>query len=250
MQCERREFIGVSSQAAVLFGFLTNLLAKNALASVPGFSWEKWVDAVFLAGEKLIAGSIDPVEWQREMNKVYAMAPLGDLARYINADNLLKNTEVGEHGEKFVFASLREGSPMVETRRAVVTKVAVVQNGKSIPPHGHENMVSAFLALRGKFHVRQFDKTHSYSNAMVIRQAGDDIQTEGMWSSISDGMTNCHTLKAVDGDALLFSTKIVEVKKDVQVRGRVYFDLDKARHIRQGYYHVPTISAEEAFSKS
>ena len=250
MQTKRREFIGVSAQAAVLFGFLTNLLSKDALASAPGFSWEKWVDAVYLTGEKLISGSIDPVQWQTEMNKVYATAPLTELAQYIKADRLLKNTEIGEHGERFIFASIREGSPVVETRRAVITKAAIVQNGKSIPPHGHENMVSAFLALRGKFHVRQFDKTHSYTNALVIRQAGDEIQTEGQWSSVSDGLANCHTLKAVDGDALLFSTKIVEVKKDIQVRGRIYFDLDKARHIRNGYYHVPLISSEEAFSKS
>ncbi len=45
-----------------------------------------------------------------------------------------------------------------EPRQMLITKIAGVRQGYSVPPHGHSNMVSAFLCLSGEFDVRLYDR--------------------------------------------------------------------------------------------
>lgn len=250
MSITRRDFVCKSSRTAITVAFLSHLLQKNALAKVPKFSWEKWISALQDASSGLISAKLSPGEWQVMMGRIYASAPLDQLARYINVPALLRNTEVGESGEKFVFTPLTDQGITEEARRVLITKAAVVSRGRSIPPHGHENMVSAFLTLHGRFLVRQYDKLETTKTSMVIKPLPEQIQLPGQWSSISDEHRNCHTLKALGEDALLFSTKITQVKPDIRVRGRVYFDLSEARPMATRYLQVPIVSREDAFSKN
>ena len=131
-------------------------------------------------------------------------------------------------------------------RERVVTKLAGVRRGKNVPPHGHENMTSAFLVLHGEFDLRQYDKLKTNAGSLVIRQSRDERQGPGAWSSTSETLRNLHWLHAQSGDAFFFSTKLVHIVAAAPMKGRVNVDLRDAVDLGAGVLEAPIISGRRA----
>jgi hypothetical protein len=155
-----------------------------------------------------------------------------------------------ERGEAFQTIALDGQSPeqagAVEPPRVVITKIAYVQKGRSIPPHGHSNMVSAFLHLSGEFRVRQFDKLADEADALVVRPSTDFVGGAGLWSSISDTRNNVHWLTAKSDDCFLFTTKLIRLEEEKPCRGRINIDVRSAASVGGEAVRASKISAQRA----
>jgi hypothetical protein len=166
---------------------------------------------------------------------------------------------VGPHGHRDrcgqgeVFDDLFAGEPGQnftpsgrEPSRTLLAKIAHIKRGRSIPPHGHSSMVSAFLVMSGEFHVRQFDKVEDRSQSMIVRPVTDERQRPGHWSSISDYRNNVHWLTAKTEDCFLFTVKLIRVDPDRPLHGRINIDIRAARDLGAGALDAPKISFQMA----
>ena len=154
-------------------------------------------------------------------------------------------------GEVFTDVWFDGGPPRPggDPRLTAITKMATIRKGASIPPHGHGNMVSAFLQLSGEFHVRQYDKLATDAESMTIRRTVDATTGAGGWSGISDVKNNLHWLTAKSDDCLLFTVKLIALDPDVPLRGRINVDARRSVPVTghgPGAVRVPRISHREA----
>jgi len=178
------------------------------------------------------------------------------LYREVNIDTLLKQIDFNkvinspefdfnDKGEKFVEVPFL-AHPGIPENMNVITKIAKVIKGKSIPPHGHINMTSAFLTLSGEFHVRQFDRLYYDDNFFYIRLISDHYSRRGHWNSQSDYKTNVHWLTAMTDDTYLFSVKLIKIDPNKHYSSRHCID-PNGKQIGGDIIKAERISPERAF---
>lgn len=217
-----------------------------------------WIGSVDRLSKNLGTGRISPLQWQEAMGKLFGEAPLERLLHEINLPRLagqMATMDLGVKGEIFCDIPIghlpsqdqRQG---YEPSNVLITKLAHVRQGRSIPPHGHSSMVSAFLCVSGEFHVRLFDRLEDRGEEMVIRQTLDEPHARtGSWSSVSDYRNNIHWLTARSDDCYLLCTKLIRLEADKPFRSRIYLDVRAAEAIGPATFRTPKIALEEATKK-
>lgn len=254
MSMSRREAIKLAGEGMLSF-CLASFLLRTATANDRGMEeLSDWLTRFHGLGERLGAATITQGAWQTEMDDVYARAPLEALRKLVDFDRLssqLKGADDRGRGEIFhtMFVGRHPVEKVVgqEPARVLITKVAHVRKGRSIPPHGHSNMTSAFLHLSGEFRVRQFDKlANEDGKSLVVRPSGDFIGGAGRWSSISDVRNNVHWLTAASEDCFLFTTKMIRLEEGKPFHGRINIDVIRAKQAGNGVLLAPVIDAAQA----
>ena len=123
---------------------------------------------------------------------------------------------------------LGEGPPQAAIRHRIFT----FRRGQAIVPHGHDNLVSVFVALEGEVRARHFDRLGDRAREVVIRPTIDRPLRPGQHTSISDFHDNVHWLSAEAGDALVYSLSVdagASARRPGRRARRVYLDPDGER---------------------
>ena len=256
---DRREFLQVSG--GLLTFALASFLYQRGWADDRGMEeLDAWLAEYHRLGKALGAAEISQEAWQDGIDRLFRSRQPAHLLKRINfpaiSRQLMRDVPQKE-GELFQTIALDGQSPeqldgpspeqgAVEPARAVITRIAYVQKGRSIPPHGHSNMVSAFLHLSGEFRVRQFNKLADEADALVVRPSTDFVGGAGLWSSISDTRNNVHWLTAKSDDCFLFTTKLIRLEEGKPFRGRVNIDVRAATSVGGGAVRASKISHDVA----
>ena len=246
--CTRRRWLSQGVSACLTLGLSQTLWVNGLLAEPRTAAFEHWLAQLLRTGETLKKGEITTEQWQAKMDFLYGSVTIDELRAHIDFDRLAANFDFA-HGEKMIELDPLSGIPLVDPpsgRDRVMTKLAGVRRGKNVPPHGHENMTSAFLVLNGEFHLRQYDKLKTNESTLVFRKSRDERQTAGAWSSTSDTLRNMHWLHADSADAFFFSTKLIYVNADAPMKGRVNVDLRHPVDLGGGILEAPVISGRRA----
>ena len=251
-----RRAAGRLGAEAVLGAALAGLLHGRGLADDRGAEeLDGWFAEYLDLGRGLAEGRLGQLDWLAGTGRLYRGLDLAALRRRVDFDRLSEelDAQAARTGKGEIFHAIyHDGGPPrpgAEPRRAVITKVARVAKGRSVPPHGHGNMVSAFLHLSGEFHVRQFDKLHAGPDRMVVRPTADVRGGAGLWSGITDVKNNLHWLTAVSDDAFLFTTKVIALDAAKPLHGRINVDVragERAPAHGPGAVSVPRITHRRA----
>ena len=246
----RRQFMTDAFGAFGAFALSQLILEKNLLASKASMKVDDWFSELHRIGEGLEKQSNKALLWQADMSKHYAKAPIAEIIKSIDLDKIRRKMDYSKKGECFIRIPMGFNSEdLSHEKRQVVVKVAGVKKGGAVPPHGHENMVSAFMVLDGKLRVRQFDKLYEKKGEIAVKKSFDQVQTPGEWTSVSDKKDNCHWLESVGDEAMFFSTKVVELKHGARVRGRIYFDHDRAKKVGDGILLAEKLAYSHAIER-
>lgn len=237
----RRELLRSTARSLLAVALWQTAFARGLLAEEPAIGPGDWARRLDAWGDRLRRGAISPARWQEGMDRLYAEADLEAIRAAVGFERLAASMESEEgRGEVFVTAPLRGAGSL-----AVTTKLARVERGRAIHPHGHENMVSAFLTLTGELRVRQYDKVYDDADFMWLRPTRDERQRPGDASSISDQRENVHWLEALADDTYLFSTKLVRLDPARPLRARVPVDV-RAGESSGGVIRAPKIGFARA----
>jgi hypothetical protein len=233
----RRQLLSQGARACLTFGLSQTLWTRELFANPKSADFERWLADLLATGERLKKGEITTEQWQSAMDVLYGSVSLNDLRAHIDFGKMSEDFDFSVAGEKLVDLDPLSGEPFSDPqpgRDRVMTKLGGVRRGKNVPPHGHENMTSAFLVLHGEFHLRQYDKLRTNVESLVFRKSRDEAQKPGDWSSVSDTVRNMHWLHANSGDAFFFSTKLIYIVPDAPMKGRIYVDLRQPRDLGGG----------------
>ena len=185
-----------------------------------------WIHQLDSLGRDLLNGQITALVWQNGMDDLYRNIDPDMLLRSICFEQTTNNSAFDSIDQSKNFTPVHflphTGAP---EHMVVTTKVAKITKGRSILPHGHLNMVSAFLTLSGEFHVRQYDRLHYDEKFFHIRQTSDHVSQPGQWNSHFDDKNNIHWLTAMTDDTYLFGTKLTHIDPNRYFASNLYVDV-------------------------
>lgn len=187
----------------------------------------EWAHQLDSIGRALLNGQINALAWQNGMEDLYCSIDLATLLRSIDFKHMINNSDFNFIDQGRTFTPVKflpeTGAPenmVVETRATKVPK------GVSIFPHGHLNMVSAFVTLSGEFHFRQYDRLHLDENFFHIRLSSDHYSQPGQWNTQSEDKNNVHWFTAMTDDTYLFSTKLQGVDPSQYCTSNMFVDIN------------------------
>ncbi|RJS15376.1 hypothetical protein DRW03_33610 [Corallococcus sp. H22C18031201] len=220
------------------------LLAQEALAAPVRTEVQAWAARTSQLCADVKGRKLEPREWQRQVEELFARVPLTDLLRAIDFNQLRPGISLPEDRADAVRAPFPhvEGMP-----RQFGTKIFGMQQGRAIVPHGHQNMASMHVVLAGEFHLRHFERVDEQPGHLLLRPSIDRTSRAGDLSSISDQRDNVHWLVATKGPAYTFDLIVVGLEPDRGFDWRMeHVDIDGAERRKDGTLRARRIDFDEA----
>lgn len=220
----RREFAAASTEALLTFSLLETLFARDAWSAEVSPIAAKWLTGVNELAADVKEQRVSQVEWQKKTEELFSQIGLNDLLELVRFDDLTRDLKFVDNGAR----SLRPRLPEVEglPRQLVFGKqIFALKKGRSVVPHGHNNMATAFLVLKGELHGRHYDRIEDEPEHLLIRPTIDRQFKPGETSSVSDYRDNIHWFKSTSDTAFIFNIHVLGCRPGSALpTGRVYVD--------------------------
>lgn len=240
----RRTFNGRALGSLLTLSLLETLFETDAFAAEVKPITAKWLGDLHQAGLDLKGEKLTQVAWQQKVEQLYQQVDLAELLKFIDFEKLTTNLEFRDRGER----SLRPKFPEVEglpTSLVFGHQVFALQKGRSVVPHGHDNMATAFLILQGNFHGRHYDRLEDEADHMIVKPTIDRAFKVGECSTVSDHKDNVHWFKATSDLGFIFNIHVLNVVAGKKT-GRVYMD-PNGEAISDGRIRARKIKSAEAY---
>lgn len=220
----RRAFAEKAIQSLVTFSLADLLFGKDVFASSIRPLAGKWLAELDQLGREVKGQKLKQVEWQAKVEELFSKVDVPDFLRLIDFETLARRADYGGKGAK----SLAVNFPVIEgvpTKFVFGRQIFALKKGRSVVPHGHNNMATAFLVLKGKLRGRHYDRLKDEAKHMIITPTMDKEFEVGGASSISDDKDNVHWFEALTDGSFIFNIHVLGVRPGVKdSTGRVYVD--------------------------
>jgi hypothetical protein len=105
-----------------------------------------------------------------------------------------------------------------------------MKKGRSVVPHGHDNLCTGFIILRGAFTGKHYDRVEDHDDHYLIKPTIDGLFHPGECSTISDHKDNVHWFKADSDTGFIFNIHVMGYNPDnPKHAARVYVDPEGER---------------------
>lgn len=220
---DRRGFGKQTLGSLLTFSLLESIVASEALAEPVRPIAARWLADLDELGTALKGEKLQQVAWQKQVEQLFSEIDLAEFLSYVDFDQLIKTVKFKERGER----SFRATFPKVEglpTELVFGHQMFALREGQSVVPHGHNNMATAFLVLRGQFEGRHYDRLEDHRDFFIIKPTIDRSFAVGDCSTVSDHKDNIHWFKATSETAYIFNIHVLNVDPEIKRSGRVYLD--------------------------
>jgi hypothetical protein len=223
MSLSRRQFGQQTLGSLLTYSLLETLFATGAFGAETKALAAKWLKDLNDLGQGVKGKKFSQVLWQQKVDELLGQVDLADTLKFLDFEKLAANLKFRDQGE----LSLKPKLPAVEglpTNLVFGHQVFALTKDRSVVPHGHINMATAFLILKGTFRGRHYDRLEDDGQFMIIRPTLDRAFTVGEHSTVSDYKDNVHWFTATSDQAFIFNIHIMNVDPDIKNTGRVYID--------------------------
>jgi len=220
----RRTFNQKLLGSLVTYGLVQTLAGQDLLADEVKPIVHKWLSELHDLSRDLKDRKLKDVEFQAKLEELYRRVDLTELVKFIDLDRVAANVKYPALGAANLGVDLSkvEGLP----GRVVFGKqIFACRKDRSVVPHGHDNMCTGFIVLRGQFLGKHYDRVEDNADHYLIKPTIDRVFKPGECSTISDHKDNVHWFKAESETGFIFNIHILgynpESKKQAS---RVYVD--------------------------
>lgn len=241
----RRQFGRASLGSLLTFALLETIHERDAFSKESAPIAAKWFADVNALGLDLKGAKITQQIWQAKTEELFAQVSLPDLLKLVDFEKLTKNVTPPDDGARslrFQFQQV-EGMP---TNLAYGKQIFALKKGRSVVPHGHNNMATAFIILQGNFAGKHYDRVEDQQDHIMIRPTIDRTFKPGEYSTVTDFKDNVHWFKAIDEPAFIFNIHALNVLPSSDKKtGRVYVD-PAGEKVSGGLVRAPRINHQQA----
>jgi hypothetical protein len=245
MSLNRRQFAQQSLGGLLTYSLLQTLFVHDAFGEEMKLLAAKWLKDLNDLSQDVKGAKLKQTDWQAKVTELYDKVDLTDTLKFIDFEKLTADIKLRDQGE----LSLRAKLPKVEglpTDLVFGHQVFALGKDRSVVPHGHNNMATAFLILQGNFRGRHFDRLEDDGQHMIIRPTIDRAFAPGEYSTVSDYKDNVHWFTATSERAFIFNIHVMNVDPAKKENGRVYID-PNGEKLSEGRIRARRISAGEVF---
>jgi hypothetical protein len=211
------------------YGLVETLTAGDLLADAVKPVLARWLRELAELGQDLKGQKLADTDFQAKLEALYRRVDLAELVRFVDLDRLAGDVKFPARGAANLGLDLSkvEGLP---ARLAFGKQIFACKKGRSVVPHGHDNMATGFLVLRGTWVGRHYDRVEDNADHYLIRPTIDRAFKPGDCSTVSDHKDNVHWFKADSDTAFLFNIHVMGYNLDnPKSAARVYVDPDGPR---------------------
>jgi len=186
---------------------------------------------------------IQPVAWQRGAAQVCDGIDVQELCRAADFDRVAARLPLLPRGASAEAIHLLDG-------QAFTPKIFAMGKGRAIIPHGHVNMVSQHLVLKGEMRGRHYERLRDEPDQLVLRPTIDRQFRAGDFSSISDQKDNVHWFVTTSDRAYTLDAIVDNLEPSRPFRFQIDFvDPDHASRDSDGSIRMPRIELDECLRR-
>jgi hypothetical protein len=242
----RREFTKRSLKALLTFSAIDHLCRSNLLAADFQPTAIDWLNQVNDFSQSLKSQQLPELDWHAGAEDLLKnQIDLAEVLKFIDFDEVERNAKFRDDGA----SSMRPKFPKAEGMPEKLVfghQIFALGEGRSVVPHGHNNMATAFLVLKGKCRGRHWDRVEDQKNHHIIKPTIDGEFGPGTSSSVTDVKDNIHWFRAEGGPAFIFNIHVLGFKPDFPKKtGRIYID-PEGEKLDDGLIRARRIESEEA----
>jgi hypothetical protein len=242
--CSRRDFAGSILKTLVTYSLFDALVASNAFGATLLSEAKRWSHQINEISNDLRARKLSSTEWQDRVEQLLSGVDLPDLLTRIEFDQLQRGFDLPESGANWVNLNFREmlGYP---DKLSYTARIFGMKKGRSIVPHGHHNLVSCHLVVKGDLHVRNYERLRDEAEALIIRPTIDKAISIRDCSTQSSLRNNVHWFTALSSAAFTFDVFVQDLDQD-QPSGVDFIDPEHAESLGDGTLRARRLQADEA----
>jgi hypothetical protein len=244
----RREFNAKLLGSLMTFGLLETLFTRDLLGDPIKPVIRDWVRELNELGQDLKNQKLKDVDFQTKLESLYRRVDLPELLRFVELDRLSQTVKYPEKGAASLGIDVTkvEGLPQ---RLVFGKQIFAMRKGRSVVPHGHDNMCTGFIVLQGDFTGKHYDRVEDHAGHYLIKPTIDRSFKPGECSTISDHKDNVHWFTAQSETGFIFNIHVMGYNPDnPKNSSRVYVDPDGEK-VAGGLIKARKISSAECHKK-
>jgi hypothetical protein len=249
MSLETRRSFGAKMLGSLLtYGLIETLYTSNLLADAVKPVIHQWMlELQSLCGD-VKGRKVKDLEFQSKLEELYRRVDLAELVKFLELDRLAAGVNYPERGAASLGVDLGKVEGFAK-RPAFGRQIFALKKGRSIVPHGHNNMATGFVVLRGKFAGKHYDRVEDRGDHYLLKPTIDRAFKPGESSTVSDHKDNVHWFTAETDAAFIFNIHVVGYNpENKNAIGRVYVD-PAGEKVKDGLIRARVISSAEAHKK-
>jgi hypothetical protein len=222
----RRSFNQKMLGALTAYGLIETLFAGDLFADPVKPLIKKWLTDLNTLGQDLKAHKLKDIDFQTKLEELYKNVDLPELIKLVELDKLTKDLKYPDNGARNLGIDLSkvEGLP---TKLVFGKQIFALKKGRSVVPHGHDNMCTGFVILRGDFAGKHYDRVEDHKDHYLIKPTIDRQFKAAEFSTISDHKDNVHWFKAESDHGFIFNIHVMGYNpENPKTAARVYVDPD------------------------
>ena len=237
----RREFSAAALRGLTALALIDGLWARESLGGDVEPIVRGWVNELNTISKDLLDQKAKDVEYQRSLESLYRRVDLPSLLRSLDFDKLAADVNYPAHGAKSLPVDFRKADG-IPTDLVFGRQIFAMKRGRSVVPHGHDNMATGFLVLKGTCRGRHWDRVEDHKDHYIVRPTIDRTFAPGETSTISDHKDNIHWFTAESETAFLFNIHVIGYNPEKpKAGGRVYVD-PLGEKLAGGLWKAPKVS--------
>jgi hypothetical protein len=244
----RRSFNRKLLGSLMTFGLVETLFTRDLFADSVKPVIQKWMVELHELCQDVKDQKIKDIDWQAKLESLSQRVDLTDLVQLLDLDRVAQSVKYPAKGAASLGIDLSkvEGLP----KKVVLGKqIFALQKGRSVVPHGHDNMCTGFIVLRGNFVGKHYDRVEDNDDHYLIRPTIDRTFKPGECSTVSDHKDNVHWFQADSETGFIFNIHIMGYNPETKrPTGRVYVDPDGEK-VAGGLIKAMKISSAECHKK-
>ena len=237
----RREFARNTLQSLTALALIEGLWSSRLFGAGVEPLLDHWFKELDAISKDVHDHKTKDVEFQKALEELYRRVDLNGLLGALDFDRLAAEVTFPAKGAKSLSGDELHltGLPL---KPIFGRQVFAMKKGRSVVPHGHDNMATGFLVLKGNFRGRHYDRIEDHSDHYIIRPTIDRVFKPGEFSTISDHKDNIHWFTAENETGFIFNVHVVDTNPENKNHpGRVYID-PQGEKLADGLIKAPKIS--------
>ncbi len=243
----RRDFNIKLLGSALTFGLIETLFSRDLFADEVKPDVARWFRDLNELGRDLKGQKLKDTEFQAKMEELYRRVDLPALLRFVELDKIAERVKLPDNGAFSAAFSLTQ----VKDLGAVTfgKQIFCLKKGRAVVPHGHENMCTGFIVLRGTFRGRHYDRLETKPDHYLIKPTIDREFKDGGLSTISDHKDNVHWFTCTSDTGFIFNAHFMGYDPTIKnPSGRLYLD-PEGEKVQGGLIKAMKMTSKECHKK-
>ncbi|MFO0952193.1 MAG: hypothetical protein U0835_13795 [Isosphaeraceae bacterium] len=237
----RREFTSQALRSLTALALIEGLAAHRLFGKDVAPLIDDWFKDLHTISKEVADHKLKDVEFQKSLEALYARVDLSSLLKSLDFERMAAGVNYPALGAKSLPVDFKHVSGL-PTGLVFGRQIFAMAKGRSVVPHGHDNMATGFIVLKGNLRGRHWDRVEDHSDHYLIRPTIDRTFTPGEFSTISDHKDNVHWFTAETDGAFIFNIHVNNTDPTNSKKpGRVYID-PLGEKVSGGLIKAPKIS--------